>query len=377
MNYQLNETQLDYQREMKKFAKKFLNYGDKTTFSRKIWEEFCDYGWLGLNMPQEYGGLSENNLTCTVVLETLGYACDDNGFTFVVNNHWWMAQNLINVFASVALKKKYLKDLMNGKKIGAFALTESEAGSDSNAIQTRAELGEDMYVLNGSKIFVSNAPIADIFVVFAVTQVSPIKKISAFVVESSFEGLFFAPEIKKMGLDSSPTGEIFFRNCKVPKENLLGEYNEGEQIMLFAIETERFYEFVPQVGAMQRIVEKCIHYTQERKQFGKSISQYQSVSHKIANMYMKIELARAMMYRIADLRDKKKNTYLESSIFKLFTSESYVKTCRDCLQIYGAYGYTKDYPIERELRDALSATIYAGSSEIQRNTIFHIISSQV
>ena len=378
MDIQLNKEQLKYRQDMIDFAKKYLNDpNDKEIFSRKAWNDFSEFGWFGLNILEKDGGLGENNVTCATVIEAMGYSCQNNGFSFVVNNHWWMAQNLIYLFGSERLKQKYINNLMNGCLIGAFALTEADAGSDSNAIQTKAILEKDEYILNGSKTFISNGPIADIFIVFAVTQEAPIKKITAFVIERAFEGVSTSNEIKKMGLDSSPTGEVVFQNCRVPAINILGELHEGNQIMMSALEYERFYEFFPHIGAMQRVMESCIQYSQERRQFGKYIADFQGVSHKIADMSVRIEMARAMMYHIARLKDMGKNTYSEASIFKLYVSESYVQTCKDALQIHGAYGYTKEYSVERELRDALASTIYSGTSEIQRDTIFRITSSSI
>lgn len=372
----LNDSQIQYQKDMINYAKNHLNNEScKNNFSRNIWNEFCEFGWLGLNMPEKFGGLGENNTTCAVVLEAMGYACRNNGFTFVVNNHWWMVQNIINIFGSEYIKNKYLQRLIRGKSIGAFALTEADAGSDSNAIQTSAVMVGEEYILNGSKMFVSNGPIADIYIVFAVTQQLPVKKMTAFVVEREFDGVSASLEIEKMGLDSSPTGELILCNCSVPKENIIGEMNEGSSVMSTAIEYERFYEFVPHIGAMRRVMEGCIEYSKQRSAFGKNISDFQSISHKIADMAVRIEMARALMYDIAHLKDENRSTYVQASMFKLFVSESYVQTCRDALQIYGAYGYTKEYQIEKELRDSLASTIYAGTSEIQRNTIFSFISS--
>jgi len=378
VDFNISKEQKQLRKETIKFALNNLNdnkYVEK--FSREMWEKISNFGILGITVDEKYGGLNESYLTAAIVFEALGYACKNNGLIFVINNHIWVAQNLIYLYGSQVLKDKYLCDMTAGKRIGAIAITEAESGSDALSMTTMAVEDGDDYILNGSKMFISNGPIADIFIVFAVTQTEPNKRITAFVVEKNSEGLKIGSDIEKMGLGACPTSEIIFENCRVPKENILGRFNQGSILMTSALEWERVYEFVPHIGAMQRIMEKCIEHTKGRKQFGKSISEYQAVSHKIADMQVSIEMARLMLYKIAWLKDNNKTAFNETSIFKLYVSENYIKTCRDALQIFGAYGYTKEYEIERELRDALACSIYSGTNEMQKNTIFKIASTSI
>lgn len=376
MDYKISVEQEQFRKETIEFALNNLNdpeYLEK--FSPDMWKKISEFGLLGITVGEEYGGLNESYLTAAIVFEALGYACKNNGFIFTVNNHIWVAQNLIYLYGNKNLKEKYLCEMTAGIRIGAIAITEAESGSDAFSMATRAVEDGNEYILNGSKMFISNGPIADIFIVFAVTHMDTTKKVTAFVVEKSFNGLKVCKDVEKMGLGACPTSEIIFDNCRVPKENILGNLNQGSILMTSALEWERCYEFVPHIGAMQRIMEKCIEHAKSRKQFGRPISENQAVSHKISDMQVSIEMARLMMYKIAWLKDNGRTAFKETSIFKLYVSENYIKTCRDALQIFGAYGYTKEYEMERELRDALACSIYSGTNEMQRNTIFNMASA--
>lgn len=370
MDFSFSGEQKEYRQEVMDFAREHLNAEEHLeSFSAEQWKKISDFGILGITTEERYGGLGEDYETAALVFESLGYACKNNGMIFVINNHIWVSQNIIGIYGSPELKQKYLPNMVTGEKIGAIAITEAESGSDALSMGTSAVPDGDHYVLNGRKMFISNGPIADVFVVFAVTGTQP-KKITAFVVERDFPGVSTGEDIEKMGLNACPTCELILNNVRIPAENVLGKLNGGAQVMTGAIEWERCFEFAPHVGAMQRIMEECIEQAKGRKQFAKPIDQYQGISHKIADMKAKIELAKLMLYKIAWLKDKKRMAYLETSVFKLFVSESYIQTCRDAMQIFGAYGYTKEYGIERELRDALACSIYSGTNEMQRNTIY-------
>lgn len=378
MDFTITKEQKQFRREIVEFAKNNLNdseYLEK--YSPGMWKKISDFGFLGLTVSEEYGGLEESYLTAALAIEALGYGCKNNGFIFVVMNHIWVCQNLIYLYGTESLKKRYLEQMVCGEKIGAIAITEAEFGSDALAMKTTAEEKEDCYILNGNKMFISNGPIADLFVVYAVTQSESISKISAFVVEKKFAGVKTGKVIDKMGLGSCPTSEIILDNVCVPKENVLGQIHSGTVLMTTSLEWERFYEFVPHIGVMQRIMEKCIEQAKTRKQFTRPIGEYQAVSHKIAEMKIAIEMAHQMMYKIAWLKDKGKIAYEETSIFKTYVSENYIKTCRDAMQIFGAYGYSREYEIERELRDALASSIYSGTNEIQKNTIYNMASCDI
>lgn len=373
MDFTYSQEQKDYRNEIINFARENLNdeeYLEK--YNENMWKKVSEFGILSLNIGEEYGGLGENYQTAAFVYESLGYACKNNGLIFVINNHIWVSQNIIYLYGSKTLKDKYIPQMITGEKIGAIAITEPNAGSDAFSMVTTAKKDGDDYILNGSKMFISNGPIADIFVVFAVTN-EDAKKITAFVVEKSFDGVKTGPDIEKMGLNACPTCELILDNVRVQKENILGKLDFGSYILTQAVEWERCFEFAPHVGAMQRIMEECLEQVNTRKQFGKPIGDYQAISHKISEMKIAIEMAKLMLYKIAWLKDQKRSAYTEVSIFKTFVSENYIKCSRDAMQIFGAYGYTKEYGIERELRDALACSIYSGTNEIQKNTIFEMI----
>lgn len=376
MNFELTSDQIKLKQEIINFAQENLNDEENLEkFSYDMWKKVSEFGLFGLTVPEEYGGLNESFLTAAIAIEALGYSCKNNGLVFVINNHIWVALNLINLYGSRELKEKYLDKMVAGELIGAISLTEADAGSDAMNMSSSATEQEDHFVLNGSKMFISNGPIADLFIVFAMTSMKPFKQITAFVVEKKFQGVVIGKNIEKMGLNACPTSEITFNHVKIPKENILGRKNMGSSLMTNALEWERCYEFAPHVGAMQRLMETSYKYANDRIQFGQPISQFQGVSHKISEMKVAIELSRLMLYKIAWLKDQGKSAFLEVSIFKTYVSEQYIKTCKNALQIHGAYGYTKEYGIERELRDAIACDIYSGTSEMQKNTIFTMIPS--
>lgn len=370
----MSEEQKQYQTEICSFSKQHLNDEEELNrFSLRQWKEIAEYGLLGIVAKEEDGGLEESYVTAAIAMEALGYSCKNNGLIFVLTNHIWVAQNIIQIYGTDIQKKKYLKPMIAGEKVGAFALTEADAGSDAMALSSYAKLEEDGYRLSGSKMFISNGPIADVFIVIALTKQSPHKEYTAFIIDRNMNGVKIGKEIEKMGLDACPISEIAFEQCLIPFENVLGKEGAGNIIMNEVITWERCYEFAPHVGAMQRIMEQCLLYVNERKQSDKYIKEFQAVSHKIANMQVAIELSRNMLYKVAWMKDQGKKAYQEAAIFKLYVSENYIKTCQDAMQILGAYGYTKEYGIERELRDAMACSIYSGTSEIQRNTIFQLI----
>jgi alkylation response protein AidB-like acyl-CoA dehydrogenase len=373
MDFELTSDQKQYQTEICDFARNYLN-GEEglDAFSKELWREMARFGLPAITADPQYGGVGESYLTAAIALEALGYGCVNNGLVFVLTNHIWVAQNIIEIYGTDRQKSKYLPDMVSGERIGAFALTEADAGSDAMSISSFAKAENEGYILNGSKMFISNGPIADIFIVIALTELMP-KQYTAFIVEKSFDGVRIGKEIAKMGLDACPISEVTFENCYIPAVNVLGKAGAGNIIMSDIITWERCYEFAPHVGAMQRIMERCISYADERMQSGKCIKEFQAVSHKIADMQVAIELAKNMLYKVAWMKDQGKKCYRDAAIFKLFVSEHYIKTCQNAMQIMGAYGYSKEYGIERELRDAMACSIYSGTSEIMRNTIFQLI----
>jgi len=373
MNFSMSQDQQEYRNEVLNFAKNHLKPKSfNVGFQQEMWDAISEFGLFGLSIDEEYDGLKESYLTAAIAYESLGYGCEDNGFVFAVTNHVWVALNMISLYGNRALKDKYIAKMMSGKLIGAFALSEAEAGSDALNMAMTAEKKGDKFIVNGSKMFISNGSVADVFLVIARTESASPNKFTCFVVDRSMKGLKTGPEIEKMGLHSCPMAELILEDCEVPKENILGGFGMGYALMLSALEWERIFEFAPHVGAMKRIMERCIEHSIKRRQFGKAIGEFDAVSHKIAEMRASIEMAKLMLYKAAWLKDEGKSAFLEASVFKLFVSENYVKLCQNAMQIFGAYGYAEEYGIERELRDALACTIYSGTTEIQKNTIYKL-----
>lgn len=374
MNFEITKEQKQLRKELINFVKAEINGGEHGVFSRDLWNKCAEFGIIGMNIAEEYGGMGLDYQTSAILLKALGYACKDSGFVFAITNHLWVCQNIIHEMGSDYLKEKYLPLMTGGDYLGCFAITEVDSGSDVYNMNTTAVWDGENYVLNGNKMFISNAPIADCYVVMAnVIDENKEKKMTAFFVERKWEGVSIGKKIDKMGLGSCPMAELCLNNCKVPKENVILGVNSGMKVANYSLQMERVFEFASHIGAMQRELEECMNYVNERVQFGMKIKENQAISHKIADMKMKIELAETYLYKIAWKADHKKNFFLDASIFKLFVSESYVSTCLDALQIHGAYGYTREYPLEAELRDSLASKIYSGTSEIQRNIIFSLI----
>jgi alkylation response protein AidB-like acyl-CoA dehydrogenase len=347
-------------------------------FPRDCWKKCAEFGLLGLPIPAEYGGQGQDLLTTTVAMEALGRGCRDNGLVFSLNAQMWACQMPILHYGSEEQKRAWLPKLVSGEAIAAHAITEPGAGSDVFSLASRAERAAAGggapagYVLNGQKTFSTNAPIADLAVAFAYldrASEGKQKALTAFLVPRDAAGVTFSKPIEKMGLRTSPMGEVVFEDCRVPESQRLGPEGAGMAIFSSAMEWERACIFAAHLGAMERLLEDCIAYARQRRQFGRPIAKFESVANRIADMKVAIEAGRFLLYRVGTLKDRGKSAVLESAMAKLFVSEAHVQAARDALQIYGGYGYMKEYPIERELRDALSGTLYSGSSEMQRKII--------
>ncbi len=375
MIFTLSAEQAEFKDHAIKFARKELNDGARERekrgeFSLENWRKCAEYGIHGLALPEKYGGIGLDILSCVLTMEGLGYACEDSGLLFALNSHIWTCEMPILKFGSDEQKDKYLPRLCDGSFIGGHAITEPDSGSDAFTMRARAQRKDGCYVLNGTKIFISNAPIADILLVFAVTDKSKgFGGISAFLVEKGTPGLTVGKPIDKLGLKSSPMSEVVLEDCEIPAGQRLGPEGAGSAIFNSEMDWERSCLFATHLGAMESVLEETIRYARERKQFGQPIGKFQSVSHKIADMKVRVELSRLMLYKVVSIKTEGKRANLESSIAKLFISESYVQTCLDAIQIHGAYGYTTDFDLERHLRDSIGGKIYSGSSEIQRNII--------
>ncbi|MBV6517707.1 MAG: acyl-CoA dehydrogenase [Candidatus Brocadia sp.] len=375
MDFGWTREQLELRDAMRKFALKelkddIINRDKKEEFSRDLWEKCARMGIQGLPFPEEYGGSNADILTTVLAMEGLGYGCKDAGLLFSINAQMWSIQMPILRFGSNTQKNKYLPKLCNGQWIGAHGMTEPDSGSDSFSLSTSARLDGDHYILNGTKTFVTNAPVADVFVIFAtIDKRKGFMGVTGFIVEKGFYGFQISKRIEKMGLKTSPMAELIFEDCKVPVENRLGREGGGAAIFNDSMEWERSCILACNLGAMEKQLETCIKYAKERKQFNKPIGKCQSVANKLADMKVRIDTARLILYKVAWMKKTQGQAVMDAAIAKLYLSESWIKSCLDAIQIHGGYGYTAEYELERSLRDSVGGTLYSGTSEIQRNII--------
>ncbi len=379
MDFIWNKTQKELKELAMKFAKNNLNddivqRDKKGEFSHSCWKECADFGLQGMLIPKIYGGMEFNVLDIVAILEGIGYGCRDNGLIFSINAHIWGCELPIYHFGTEAQKKEFIPGLCNGKFIGAVAMTEPDTGSNVFALKTEAVKAKDHYILNGRKTFVTNAPIADAFIVYARSDKSRgVSGISCFLVEKGTEGLVIGNNFEKMGLRTSLISDIVFNNCKVPRKNLIGKEGSGTVIFNDSMEWERTFIMANCIGIMEYQVDMCLKFSKERRLDKNPIGKYQSIANKIVEMKLRLETSRLLLYKSAWLKNNKMSAIAESAMAKLHVSESYVQNSRDLIQIFGGYGYTVEYELERELRDALGSTLYSGTSEIQRNIISSLL----
>ena len=379
MDFNLTKEQTELRNKAIAFAKQKLNRDileqDKLSeFPRQNWLACAEFGVQGLIIPEEYGGVGLDILTAVLVMEGLGYGCKDNGLLLSINVTIWNCEIPILHFGTDAQKQKYLPGLCNGSLIGAYGMTEPESGSDAFSLRTTATRKGDIYVLNGTKTLITNAPIADVVVTFAkVLQQTGKDKISCFIVEKGTPGLSLSKKIDKMGLRTSPFGEVMLEDCAVSEENLLGTEGQGQAIFNDALAEERAFILASQVGAMERQLEECISYAKTRRQFNKKIFDFQSVSNMLADMKVRLETSRLLVYKVAWLRQQKKRAFMESSMAKLYISECCIQNSITAVRVHGGYGYTTEFEHERQLRDAIGGILYSGTSEIQRKIIAELL----
>jgi len=375
MDFEFTEEHLAIKKGAARFAQKVLNDGmierDRdSVFSRELWQKCADFGIQGSAFPQKYGGNDADILSTMLLMEGLGYGCRDSGLLFAINGQMWTVQMPILRFGSEAQKDRYLPKLCGGEWIGANGMTEPNSGSDAFSLRTSARLEGDHYVLNGTKTFTSNAPVADIFMIFA--TVDPRKGfmgVTAFLVERDFPGFHVGKEISKMGLRTAPMAELILEDCRVPVGNRLGKEGNGAAIFDEAVEWERSCILASLVGGMERQLETCIKYARDRRQFNQPIGKFQSVANKIVDMKVRMETSRLILYKVAWMKQVYGKATMDAAIAKLYLSESWIESCLDAIQIHGGYGYTTEYELERDLRDSVAGTLYSGTSEIQRNII--------
>jgi len=375
MDFSFTKEQTDYRAQVVRFAKNELNddliaRDRESRFSREAWNKCAAFGIQGLPIPETYGGSAADIVTTMIAMEALGYGCRDNGLLFSIHAQMWSLEMPLLLFGTDRQKECYLPRLVSGEIIGVHGMTEPDSGSDAFSLKTRADVRGERTVLDGSKIFITNAPVADVVLVFAnEAPEKGIGGISAFLVEKGTPGFTVSRHIEKMGLRTSPFGELVFEGCEIPTSNRVGKPGAGVALFNSSMEWERASILGSSVGAMERTLETCVRYARERRQFGKPIGKFQSVSNKIADMKVRLETSRLLLYKVAWLKREGKKAHMEAAIAKVYISEAAVKSNLDAIQIHGGYGYTTEFEIERELRDSISGTLYSGTSEIQRQII--------
>jgi alkylation response protein AidB-like acyl-CoA dehydrogenase len=373
MNFDLSEEQLEMRRMLREFAENEIKpyaaeWDEKAIFPEEVIKKLGELGFLGVIFPQEYGGAGLSYVDYVTVVEELSRADASVGIT--VAAHISLCSNHIFEQGTEEQKQKYLVPLASGEWLGAWSLTEPEAGSDAGGTRTTATLDEDEWVINGSKTFTTNGRVAEVAIAMAVTDKSKGSHgISAFLIPRGTPGFSIGKKENKLGHRASDTSEMIFDNCRLPKENLLGDLGEGFVAALQILDGGRISIASLALGIAQAAYECALEYSQQRKQFGKPISAFQGIAFKLADMATEIEAARLLTYRAAFLKDQGRRVTKESAMAKLYASEVAVRAANEAVQILGGYGYTKDYPAERYLRDSKLTTIGEGTSEIQRLVI--------
>jgi len=375
VDLELDTQQQDLQRAAIDFARASLGgsrvQADRDeTFDREGWRACASFGVMGMAIPQEYGGLGLGLTSLLAVMEGLGYGTRDQGLLFSLNAHLWTNSIPILLYGTEEQRRRYLPGLTDGSLIGANGASEPDAGSDIFSMRTRATRDGDHYVLNGTKTFVTNAPVADLVVAYA--TIDPklgATGITGFIIERGAPGMTVSRCLDKMGLRTSPMAELIFDDCRIPASNRLGREGRGVQVFETSMEWERGCILATCLGVMRRQLETCIAHARSRKQFGKPIGKFQSVANKIVDMKVRLDACRPLVYRIGRLKDQNRPAVQEAAIAKLQVSDCFVKSSLDAIQIFGGYGYMTEQEIERDLRDAVGSTIYSGTNEIQRNIV--------
>lgn len=331
-------------------------------------KKMAEIGIFGIPVPKEHGGAGGDNLMYAMAVEELSKACGTTGV--IVSAHTSLGLSPILEFGTPEQKATYLPKMASGEWLGAFGLTEANAGTDAAGQQTTAYLDGDEWVLNGSKIFITNAGYANIYIIFAMTDKSKgLKGISAFIVESDREGFSIGKKEKKMGIRGSATCELIFENCRIPKDNLLGQVGKGFKIAMMTLDGGRIGIAAQALGLAQGALDETVHYTKERKQFGKPISVFQNTQFELASMATKTEAARLFVYKAAWKKSNKLPYSTDAAMAKLYAADTAMEVTTKAVQLHGGYGYTREYPVERMMRDAKITEIYEGTSEVQKMVI--------
>ncbi len=370
MEFQLTESELqvqklarDYARE--KIAPVVMKYDESQDFPTDIVRELGEMGFMGVAFPEEYGGAGFSMTAYAIVVEEIGAIDPSIGLTVAAHNS--LCTNHIYLFANEEQKKKYLPDLATGRKVGSWGLTENVSGSDAGAMNTTAIKKDGYYYLNGSKAFITHGGVGDTAVVMAVTEKGKgTKGISAFVLEKGFEGFKVGKKENKLGMRACDTTELIFEDAKVPAENLLGNEGEGFKQAMTVLDGGRVSIAALSLGIAKGALENSIRYAKQRKQFGKALSEFQAIQFKLADMATELEAARLLTYKAAKMKDEGKDYKFESCMAKYYASEIAVKATSEAVQIFGGYGFIKDFPVEKLYRDVKLCTIGEGTSEVQK-----------
>lgn len=373
MDFTFTERESEVKKLAREFAEKeiapfVMKYDESQEFPFEIVNKLGELGFLGIIFPEEYGGSDFSVSEYAIIIEEISRIDPSIGLT--IASHNGLCTNHIYTFGSEEQKKKYLPDLTSGKKLGAWGLTENISGSDASSMKSFAEKKDGYYLLNGSKVFITQGTVGEISVVTAVTDKNnPKKGISAFILEKGMEGFLVGKKENKLGMRCSDTAELIFENVKVPAENLIGNENEGFLQVLKILDGGRIAIAALALGIAQGALDAIIKYSKERKQFGKFLSEFQATQFKISEIATEIEAARLLIFKAASMKEKGQDINMHASMAKLFASETATRATNEAVQIYGGYGFTKDFPVEKLYRDVKLTTIGEGTSEVQRMII--------
>ncbi|NLD20469.1 MAG: acyl-CoA dehydrogenase [Clostridiales bacterium] len=373
MNFQLTKEQEFVRKMVREFAETEVeplaaDIDKEHRFPEETVEKMAKYGLLGIPFPTEYGGAGGDHISYAITVEELSRVCASTGV--ICSAHTSLCCWPIFNWGTEEQKKRYLPDLLSGKKLGAFGLTEPNAGTDASGQQTRAEDMGDYWLINGAKVFITNGGYADVFVIMAMTD----KKkgnhgISAFIIEKDDEGFSIGKTEDKMGICASSTTELIFQNCKIPKDRLMADVGQGFKVAMSTLDGGRIGIASQALGIAQGALDVTVEYMKARKQFGKSLSQMQALQFTVAELATEIEAARLLIYKAADMKDKHLAYGPAAAMAKYFAAETAMHVTTKCVQLHGGYGYTKDYPVERMMRDAKITEIYEGTTEVQKMVI--------
>lgn len=374
MNFQLTKEQEFVRKMVREFATNEVepiaaDIDAEHRFPEENVKKMADYGLLGIPFPREVGGAGGDQLSYAIAVEELSRVCGSTGV--ICSAHTSLCCWPIYAWGNDEQKEKYLPDLCSGRKLGAFGLTEPNAGTDAGGQQTRADLNGDQWVLNGAKVFITNGGYADVFIIMAMTDKKKKTRggISAFIVKKDDPGFSIGKTEDKMGICASSTTELIFQNCTIPKDRLLGQVGDGFKVAMSTLDGGRIGIASQALGIAQGAFDVTVEYMKARKQFGKKLSQMEALQFEVANMATQIEAARLLIYQAADMKERNLPYGKYSAMAKLFAAETAMYVTTKAVQLHGGYGYTKDYPVERMMRDAKITEIYEGTSEVQKMVI--------